>query len=148
MNCDMCGSGSGLLRAFVEGVELNVCSKCTKFGRVVGKIALKEIQKKEKPKQKEEVLQVINPNFAKLVKQKREQLNLKQEDLAKAISERASLIHKIETNALTPNPNLAKKLEAFLRIKLIEEYREEPEKLQSSKSAELTLGDFVKVRKK
>lgn len=147
MNCDMCGSEAELFKASIEGTLLNVCPKCAKYGKVHGKIEqIKPVLLKQQPPK--ETLQVINPQFAKVIKQKRESLDLKQEDMAKAISEKVSLIHKIETGIVAPNLVLAKKLESFLRIKLIEDFREDTEKIKGKKSAELTLGDFVKVKKR
>ena len=148
MNCDLCGNESELLKAFIEGTELTVCQKCSRHGRIVGKAYNKPQQKAQELKSVTGPVHAVNPNFAKLIKNAREKLNLKQEGLAKAISEKESIIHKVETGSVVPNPALAKKLESFLKIRLIEEFREEVDKQQKPRSAELTLGDFIKVRKK
>ncbi len=145
MNCDLCGKEGELVRAAIEGTELNVCQRCGRFGKVLGKQPSVKAPKVEKPKKSEPLL-VINPKFPAMIKQKREELGMKQGELAKAISEKESVIHKLETGTV-PGIELAKKLEGFLRIKLIEEYREDSESVQRGKGAGLTLGDFIKVKK-
>lgn len=143
----MCGKEGVLVRALIEGTELNVCGKCAKYGKTLGNVSKPVIHqpKIEKPRSNEPMT-VINPNFSNLVKQKREQLGLKQEELAKALSEKESLIQKIESGVV-PSMGLARKLELFLKIKLVEEYREETDSIQKGKTAELTLGDFIKIKK-
>lgn len=149
MNCDMCGNEAELFRASIEGAFINACSKCAKFGKIIGKVSQEHlVQKKAADVPERKDILVITPNFSKLIKQGREKLNLKQEELAKSISEKVSLIHKLETGAVAPRILLAKKLESFLKIKLIEEFHEEKEQLRKGKTADLTLGDFVKVKKK
>lgn len=150
--CEMCGNEEQLYKTSIEGSELNVCKQCSKYGKVIKKI--QEPKKVEKPKEKKtiqkeepEITQIINPEFSQLIKKKRESLNLSQKEFAKKINEKESLIHNIESNRFEPNIKLAKKIEKFLKIKLIEEYKEETQKLMKGKSETLTIGDFIKVKK-
>ncbi len=153
MQCDLCGSEEEeLFRAIVEGTELNVCENCAKYGKVIEKKPVKAIEeKKEYAKRsaepEKEIIQVIVPDFAKRVKNKRESLGLKQKDFAKKISEKESLVHNIETGSFKPSIGLAKKLEKFLKIKLIEEYEEEHKKGYKADADGFTIGDLVKVKK-
>ncbi len=146
MNCDMCGKEENFVRSIIEGSELNVCTKCAKYGKVLGNIARKPFVPKMDKSRTKEAITIINPHYATLIKQKREQLGLKQEDLAKALSEKESVVQKTESGAIPPM-ELARKFESFLKIKLIEEYREEVDTSQKNKTAELTLGDFIKIKK-
>ncbi len=149
MNCDLCGKEAELVRAQIEGSELTVCLKCARHGKTVGKVIPPRAQQKAEVRPQSQMpLHAISHDFARLIKHAREKLNLKQEELAKAISEKESLIHKLETGSVVPSPALAKKLESFLKIKLIEEYHEESDSMQKSKSAELTMGDFIKAKKR
>ena len=72
---------------------------------------------------------------------------MKQEELAKKINEKESRLHKIESGHFTPSLRLARKLEKFLKITLVEQVAEDTSPLEKSKSESLTLGDFIKVRK-
>ena len=155
MQCDMCGSLGKLYKAIVEGAELNVCHDCSKFGKVIGVIKqeeAKEIKRKittnEKKEPEAEKMEVIVNGYAEKIKKKREHLGLKQEEFAKKINEKESLIQKIESSHFEPSIDLAKKIENFLRIKLIEEYEEKHEKQAKSKTESFTIGDFVKIKEK
>ena len=149
----MCGSGGKLYKAIIEGAQLNVCQECSKFGKVIGVIK-QEIPKEKKkidiPKNEEpqsEVMQIIVKDYAEKIKKKRENLGLKQEEFAKKISEKESLVHNLESGRYEPSIDLAKKIERFLKIKLIEDYEDKYEKTKGTKTDSFTLGDFVKVRK-
>ena len=74
-------------------------------------------------------------------------LNLKQEELAQKIAEKVSVIHKVESKHLRPSLALAKKLEHFLNIKLIEKYKEEKTKTLDFTDSALTIGDLIKFKK-
>jgi len=153
MQCDMCGSEERLYKTNIEGTILNVCKNCSKFGKVIGQVKEeipkekkhKEIEKIEEPE--EEIIQLVVNDFAARVRKAREKLGLNQEDFAKKIKEKESIVHKLETGEFKPNLDLAKKLEKILRIKLIEEYKEEG-KATKIKTDELTVGDLIKIKKK
>lgn len=153
MNCEMCGSETRLYKTLIEGTELNVCRECAKFGKIIAPIRI-EVKEKKKtgttaiPKGPEkETIQIIIQNYGETIKKARESLGLKQEDFAKKINEKESLIHKIETGNFEPNIDLARKLERFLKIKLIEQHEETHEKSSKAKGDGFTIGDFVKVKK-
>ena len=49
INCDLCGKTTeSLAKAIIEGVQLDVCTECAKFGKV---IAIKRPSAKEQVKQ-------------------------------------------------------------------------------------------------
>jgi putative transcription factor len=146
--CEMCGKEEELLKASIEGVVLAVCSSCSKFGKVLGKVKTAEIAKKEKPRTAEkEIVEAVVSNYSLLIKQKREKLGLKQAELAKRISEKESLLHKIESGKVVPSIELARKLGKFLRIRLIETKEEGPIATKGS-SDTYTIGDMVRIRKR
>jgi putative transcription factor len=149
MNCDLCGKEAELLKVIIEGTELNVCKDCSRYGRVIGRVkpAAKPAAKTAKPAEKE-LIQVIVSDYAARVKSAREKKGLKQQELAKAISEKESLIRNIEAGRYEPSIDLAAKLEKFLRIVLVEQHEEVQERTGAKKSGEFTIGDFVRVRKK
>ena len=148
MQCDLCGAKTeNLFRAIVEGTELNICKDCAKYGKVIEKkVPIKVEEKKQfaKPAEPEkEIIQVIVPDFAQRIKNKRESFKLKQKEFAKKISEKESLIHNMETGSFKPSISLARKLEKFLKIKLIEEYEEEHKQSSETKAEGFTIGDLI-----
>ena len=146
MACEMCGKETELFRAVIEGTELSVCEKCGKFGKVIKRVqefnnsAVKKIVVKES-----EVVEVLVEDFAQKIKSIREKLGLTQKDFARKINERESALHKIETGHYNPPVEIARRYERILNIKLVETVTQESsEPLPKSKSAGLTLGDFIK----
>lgn len=148
INCDLCGKTEERLnRAIIEDVELNVCSTCSKFGKVLApkNVTLKETIKRVEPK--EEKFEALIENYSDIIKRKREAIGLTQKDFANKINEKEITIHKIETGTLTPPLSLARKLEKILSIKLIEECLEKQEAFKRTKTEGFTLGDFIKIKK-
>ena len=155
----MCGSESRLYKSEIEGTLLNVCHNCAKFGKVVANVHDKKFLEKrekkwEKERQsrpllsKEEITQSVVEDYAKIIKEKRESMDLKQEDFAKKINEKESIIHKIETSHFEPSIKLARKIEKFLRVKLVEQQVSESVETEKTPSEAFTLGDFIKIKGK
>lgn len=152
MNCEICGSDEKLFKTLIEGTELNVCKKCSKFGKIISEVRIETKEKKPAKIEREtapekEVLQIIVPDYGLRIKKAREALGLKQEDFAKKINEKISLIHNIESNRFEPSISLARKLEKFLKITLVEQYEDTHDKVSKAKSDLFTIGDFIKVKK-
>jgi putative transcription factor len=70
--------------------------------------------------------------------------NLTQEDLAKKLNEKVSILKRIE-DGWEPPLNVVKKLERFFNIELTEEAEEKKIEKKTSKT-DLTIGDVVEVR--
>jgi len=139
----MCGSSGRLVRARIEGSTLSVCEACARFGQVQdapmpGKAARPRPQQFSVPK--EEVVE----NYAALIKSRREQLSLNQEDFAKMLNEKVSLVHAMESGHHAPPIPLARKLEKLLKIRLVEAEEKEEAKFEHPKGAGFTMGDFLK----
>ncbi len=151
MKCDMCGSEGKLYRAIIEDAQLNVCHECSKFGKVTGviqQIPDKTIQKDAKREPEAELMEIIVDDYTEKIRKKRESLGLKQKEFAKKLNEKESLVQKIESGHFEPSINLAKKIQKFLRIKLIEGHEEIYEKQKSVKTDSFTIGDLIKIKKK
>jgi len=151
MNCDMCGSEEQLYSTDVEGARLSLCKKCAKYGKVIALIKKEEVVEKNKNVEikgpEKETILIIANDYADKIKQKREKLGLKQEDFAKKVNEKISTIHHIETGNFEPSLKLAKKLEHFLNIKLVEEHEEIHKEIHKKENKEhFTIGDFIKVK--
>lgn len=149
--CDLCGKDDSLLRAEIEGSQLNVCQNCGKFGKVLGKVAPKEEAKK--PAQlksfiEKEIEERIISSYAQTIRKVREKRGLTVEDFAKLLNEKESSLHKWESGSIKPDLETAKKLEKILNITLIELVEEQKIKLERTNSGEITLGDVIKIRKR
>lgn len=152
INCDLCGrTTDDLVKSVIEGVPLDACKDCAKFGKVISqpiRPGAKEQARRFQNSQKEEKSEMIVEDYAELVKKKREAMGFTQKDFASRLNEKETMIHKIETGSFMPPLPLAKKLEKVLGIKLIEEYSENQELIKPAKREGFTLGDFIKVKGK
>ncbi|MEM4244704.1 MAG: multiprotein bridging factor aMBF1 [Candidatus Nanoarchaeia archaeon] len=154
--CDMCGREGPTKKAIVEGSMMDVCSKCSMFGNVI-EVSPPKVDVKESPKPKPtpttkpepSPVLVVVPDYAARVRAAREKMLYSQEELAKAIAEKESVIHKIESSQLEPPVKLARKLELFLKIELLKELKrddsDKPKKFDL-KDSTLTIGDLVRLR--
>ena len=151
MKCDMCGAPGKLYETIIEDAELKVCHECSKFGKVTGVVKQDEssetTSKNKNKETKTEVMEIVVNDYAEKIRKKRESIGLNQKEFAKKISEKESLIKKIESGHFEPSIGLARKTGSFLKIKLIEEYEEKHEPQSRTKSDGLTIGDFIKTKK-
>ncbi|MBU2406933.1 MAG: TIGR00270 family protein, partial [Nanoarchaeota archaeon] len=107
----------------------------------------KRIQEKTRIKQ-DDLAEGIVDGYSKIVKEGREKKGLKQEELAKEIAEKESLIHSIESGHIKPSFKTAKKLEVYLNISLIEKYEKKIGKKDVNFKDELiTIADLLRAKK-
>ena len=152
INCDLCGKTTESLgNAIIEGVQLDVCNECAKFGKIIEqpkRFSAKEQAKQfQRQVQKEEKTELLVENYSDIIKRKRELMGLTQKEFAKKINEKEATIHNLEVGALAPSLSLAKKLEKALGVKLIGVHFEKDETFKRKKEeSSFTLGDFIKHR--
>ena len=149
MRCDMCGVEDELKEAIVEGAIISVCGKCAKFGIPIKSYSTEskvEVPAKKRVEKEEEEVEFIVDKYSEMVKRAREKKLLKQEELAKMLGERDSVIHAVESGSRKPDFKLAKKLEVFLDLKLIDktEIKRDVKKEIDFKDGSLTIGDLLK----
>jgi uncharacterized protein (TIGR00270 family) len=150
----MCGKETYLVQADVEGVELQVCKGCAKYGKVKKRSFDKKspfIKRRFEARGRVE-FKVVS-NYASLIRSARENKGMKQEDFSKMLNERESLISKWENSSLKPSIDTARKIGKILGVYLLEregtaEKKEDDGGVLRTHSNELTLGDFIKVRKR
>ncbi len=146
--CDICGSSALLFKAVVEGVLLSVCGKCSGFGNVV-EVGSQPVTKRRVDIALPVVEEEIVADYAEKIKNARERENITQEFLAKALSEKENLLQKVEAGHVEPSIALARKIENFFKIRLVEkiELRSERKTLDI-KDNSMTIGDLIKLSKK
>lgn len=154
--CDMCGKEAQLFLADIESTKMNVCRGCGSFGRIIRKAApipaaAAEKKKPEEPSpdiEEPEIMEMIVEDYAAKIRNKRESMGMKQEDFAKLIKEKVSVLQNIEKGKLDPSIKLAKKLENILKITLIEEVEDrKPLKInKKEEDQEFTIADFIRKK--
>ena len=149
--CEMCGKESRLVTAEIEGGELKVCSNCAEYGTVKKREFTSRPRYSGNSSKRNEMPQFrIVGNFSSLIRSAREKKGMSQEDFAKSLNERESIVAKWEQGVLRPRLGTARRLEKILGVKLVEkeEMNSAKVEMKKGKSDEFTLGDFIKVRKR
>ena len=150
----MCSKGNATVKADVEGAKLNVCDACSRYGKIIGRVQA-PVKQSSKPSlavqshKKSEKIQVIKSDYYIAIRKARDKLGITQEDFAKKLMEKESMLHKIESGHLKPDLELARKIEKFLKIELVEEIEVESGNHpvdKDKKSAGMTLGDMIKLK--
>ncbi len=150
MECEICGRpirGRGF-KVIVEGSEVTVCESCKELGIEKPRIERRTVQiKRRTPRTDIDLGDELVEDFHLIVRREREKRGWSQEELAKKIKEKVSLIKKIENAEITPEPEVIEKLERVLDVKLRERVQEV--KLEG-KRVEFTptLGDIVVIKRK
>ena len=165
MQCEICEKGIEKGKNIkLEGSIVVACEECSRYGEVVAEAELpkpkpKVVEKRtdvgersqveERPEFILYIQEELVEGYPELIKNRRESLDMKQEELAKRINEPSSVVHRIESNRFEPSPKIAKKIQSVLGIRLMGKV--EPEESGAMKSKvpdELTLGDLVIVKKR
>jgi len=159
----MCGKEmASLLPVRIEGTVLQVCRDCARFGDSVKSGGKKQttaepsviqarLDNRERRMQTRSVYETgeesieLVLDYSKRIKEAREKMGWKQEELAAKINERASIIHKLESGIMHPDDTLIRKVEKTLDIKLKEKVMITTVEKKSGGKA-MTLEDFVKKK--
>lgn len=168
MQCEMCGETirgpPRLIR--VEGAELQVCSRCEKYGTAVQQPRRTDIARPAvrpgpsgRPAapapstayRKRDMFDYMEgeivDDYADRIRHAREAKGLSQKDLALQMMERELLVKKIEKGELVPEEAVRKKLEKVLGIRLLESVASDDEKKKAKDVLAPTLGDVTIIRK-
>lgn len=162
MICELCGKNVTFTRKVtIEGVQLDVCNECAKFGVEAKKPVPKEegpkpviaqrLEYRERRAKPRDVLQAseteeLVEDYAQRIRNARSKKGMSMKDLAMKINERLTVLAKIETGDMTPDDKIVSKLEKELGIRLKEKVVDTPVAKGMSSSA-LTLADLIKMQK-
>ncbi|MEM3865877.1 MAG: multiprotein bridging factor aMBF1 [Candidatus Bathyarchaeia archaeon] len=161
MNCEICGKEilGKPYNKVVEGVKMVLCEKCASYGEAYFQpVTLTKLSTPvkvvTKPKTSKSIinkeyleLEVV-PDYFMKIKSTREKIGLTQEEFAKKLNEKLSVIQKIEVGKIIPDINLAKKIESLLKIKLLTPTQEEKIISKTVEKPTLTLGNLAKIKYK
>jgi len=158
MQCEMCGAeirGAPNV-IYVEGAELQVCSRCSRHGtpvqtgeRAPAKRGVQPVavRAKRRPRDVFDLMEgEIVDDYNEVIRHAREARGWSQKDLAGKIKEKEMLIKKIEKADLIPEDAVRKKLENALEIKLLDAAFEESA-AEGAAKVTTTLGDLIKVKR-
>ncbi len=160
MNCELCGNKIGKPSTVsIEGSTLQVCENCSRHGKEVFDSGSSSISRDELIKRVEKKREaysstrgmggqdkVLALDYNDRIREARIEQSHTQEELAKEVSEKKSVIAKLEKGDLRPSDGLIKKLESALNIELMDEYQEITTGTSKNQKA-LTLGDLIKEAK-
>lgn len=160
MNCEICGRESRMLYEVIYlGRRTYTCENCVdKYGLTI----IKKLGKNERRGTDQRRLSQTKTisitrafptsdfelieNYGYIIRRKREELGMTQEELAKKLKVKLSYIKKVEANKIIPEYDLVNKLEKILGVKLTESVDVDEELPLSSSMEEVespTLGDFM-----
>lgn len=173
VQCEMCGAETGAPKTIkVEGAELQVCDSCAGFGtEVTTQDAGSSTSTKystsstgtssdstsssgggggtRRRRDMFDQMEEVAPDYDDRIRNAREAEGISQEELAKSINEKASLVRKLERADMLPSDDVQRKLEKRLDITLTEASGTADEEWSSGDTGDgLTLGDMVKRKRK
>lgn len=166
--CPICGGiiwGKGQ-RVLLEGAKITVCDNCAQHGTKITKPTVKyqtktvyknkpqNIIRKQKVKSERiEELEIVS-DYARKIRDARQNRSLNQDQFAQKLNEKPSLLRRIESGRVEPTIKLAKKIEKVYSLKLLKttdeiEFVSKDQKFMK-KSTGASLGDiaFIKKREK
>ena len=144
ITCELCGRTSEkLVISIVEGARMNSCENCSKFGNIIKEKTFFQNNRRFESSFEDTDDDIIS-NYNIIIKNKREQLNLTQDDLAIKIKEKSSLIRKLERGELKPTIELAKRFEKLFGIRLITKIGIAEKTFNDNKNINFTIGDIIK----
>jgi putative transcription factor len=149
MQCEMCGKvvEKGLVKAEVEGVVMNLCSGCASYGKIIKEKAkpapARTTSRYTAPRGPEKV-EFVDVHFGTMFKAKREQMKMRQKDMARFLNEKESLIHQLESGHIKPSQKLLEKLQSKIGMDFMREMEVKEYKQEKSNDKGFNLGDFIK----
>ncbi len=174
VQCEMCGTEvAAPTTAKIEGAELQVCGSCADFGTEVVTSDTSTARTKYSTTSSSpagsasgqsntsttggstrggrrdmfDEIEELASDYPDRIREARESQGLSQEDLAKQLNEKASLIRKLERGDMQPSDAVQGKLERKLNISLTESVGEDETEWKSDISpGSTTLGDVVRRR--
>ncbi|MEM0075397.1 MAG: multiprotein bridging factor aMBF1 [Conexivisphaerales archaeon] len=132
VKCEVCGGNiyGDPLRVEIDDAILLVCSKCAKLGKPVRESIVVQQARDKEPAVARVYRRVndiipdedlnIREDYASVIKNARQSMNLTQEQLGMKVNEKSSVIAKLESGKLKPSIQLAKKLEHVMHIRLFD----------------------------
>lgn len=147
--CEICGKKTEeMFRVETEGTQMSVCKKCTSYGKVLSRVVEFKPRPVEKKIEKPEIEEIVVKDYWQKLRNAREKIEMSQEDFAKKINLKLSVLRSMESNKLIPDLQTAKRLEREIGAKLVEEQKVEPGEFTGEKGGAVTLGDIIEIKRR
>jgi putative transcription factor len=153
----------------VEGAKMLVCDHCQTLGKPykedhpvpsrprptaspksnVRSPTILPVRRKttELPRELDEL--DLADDLAERVRKNRTKLGISQDELARRVKQKLSVIQKIETGKMTPDSRLCHELEHELKVKLLLPHDDdEAESPKAAAPTSVTLGDIIQIKDK
>ena len=160
MRCEVCGReirGQPYYR-IIEGGKLVVCGQCSKFSNQEWDPKTPQARKtttrrrSAQPKQRRrsdieaaESLELVD-GYGMIIKKARQKKGMTVEDFAKKISEKESVVKKLEKEDMNPPLVLVRKVQHELNINILEEVETGTGPVLTRPMGPRTLGDLIKIK--
>ena len=158
MRCEVCGReifGNPYYRV-IEGGRLTVCGQCAQFSKQEWDPTRPQARKmptrrrSAQPRRRSDIDTAENmelvEGYGMIIKKARQKKKLTVEDFAKKISEKESVIKKLEKENLNPPMNLVRKVQRELGVKILEEAERASGSVLTRPMGPRTLGDMIKIK--
>jgi len=149
-------------KVIIEGVPLEVCTECSKFGKDATKgepkkspeakpIISQRLEVREKRLKQKDIYEragqeELVPDYGEVLRRARVRAGFTVKDLALKINEKATVLSKVEAGTMRPEDKLVTKLEKELGISLREKVATVLAARQSDQQRGLTLADLIKIK--
>ena len=159
MRCEVCGQeirGQPYYR-IIEGGRMTVCGICAKFSDKEWDPRMPKAQPRRRrsasraqPRRRTDIeiaesTELVD-DYGSLIRRTRQKKGLSVEDFAKMLSEKESVIKKLEKEQLNPTMALIRKVERALGVTLIEEAEVGSAAVLTRPMGPRTLGDMIKLK--
>ncbi|MEF8873076.1 MAG: multiprotein bridging factor aMBF1 [Candidatus Thermoplasmatota archaeon] len=159
MNCEICGKEtSHTTTVSIDNSEIEVCESCKSYGKEIfsgdkSDSSQKEILQRIKDKKRTGQTTGLDKgdkkelalDYSERIERGRIEKDFTQEELAKKLNEKKSVIAKLERSDMRPSDDLRNKLENTLNIELMEKIESTSTK-RSEGSDGLTIGDLIEEK--
>ena len=141
--CEICGKPAATIYIIeIEGAQMSVCNSCAKGKKV---LQVQEERKKNEVEKKnstvsEDSTEELYDNYGEMIRKKREELGLPLKVLAERINEKESTMKRVEEQKTLLPPELMKRIEKELGIKLTHKV-ERVRSHGTGKGSEITIGE-------
>ncbi|NIO23085.1 MAG: TIGR00270 family protein [Candidatus Aenigmarchaeota archaeon] len=118
--CEVCGKAvSNPRRIDLDGVLLDVCDECMKLGKEIPRERLRTVLKRRivKEPEFEQKERELRDDFSRMIRDAREERNLKQEEAAQKMGISPSLLRRIE-GGFKPDDKTLWKIQRFYNLNL------------------------------
>jgi putative transcription factor len=158
MRCEVCGReifGNPYYRV-IEGGKLTVCGQCAQFSKQEWDPTRPQARKmptrrrSAQPRRRSDIDTAENmelvEGYGMIIKKARQKKKLTVEDFAKKISEKESVVKKLEKENMNPPMNLVRKVQRELGVKILEEAERASGSVLTRPMGPRTLGDMIKIK--